>query len=108
MLATIVQLSSDKVHPVNRWKNLDAGYPRDLQIDFIFLSEPVWDRAATLEFVAYRKRNSGQVSNLTAKIACETALPRLYRAAAEPATCKIICVPLSNFTLRPAELITEP
>jgi hypothetical protein len=31
-----------------------------------------------------------------------------YLAAAEPVTCKIICVPLSNFTLRLAELITEP
>jgi hypothetical protein len=34
--------------------------------------------------------------------------PSNYRDAAEPVTCKIICVPESNFTLRPAELITEP
>src|ERR1700731_1657044 len=32
----------------------------------------------------------------------------IYLAAAEPVTCKIIWVPLSNFTLRLAELITEP
>src|SRR5438270_8581427 len=31
-----------------------------------------------------------------------------YFAAAEPVTCSTICVPLSSFTLRLAELITEP
>ena len=32
----------------------------------------------------------------------------IYLADAEPVTCKIICVPLSNFTFRLAELMTEP
>ncbi len=32
----------------------------------------------------------------------------VYLAAAEPATCKTSCVPLSSFTVRPAEVITEP
>jgi hypothetical protein len=45
---------------------------------------------------------------LTAETAGEKDVARNYRAAAAPVTCKIICVPVSNFTLRLAELITEP
>lgn len=104
-LATIVQLTSYKVHQVNRWKNLEPGYlPRPADLRHIFFSINL-GRAATQEF---QKRNSGQVWNLTAETSGETAGARNYRAAAAPVTCKIICVPLSNFTLRLAELITEP
>jgi len=84
-LATIVQRTSDKVYLVNRWKKPGTG----LQLS--------------------GKSNSGQVWNLAAEKMAKLLNGWLnYRADAEPATCKIICVPLSNFTFRLAELTTEP
>jgi hypothetical protein len=102
-LATIVQLTSYKVHPVNRWKNLGHGYPAaDLLVIF---SAHKWGER---QLWSFPKRNSGQVWNLTAETAGGMTIARIYRTAAVPVTCKIICVPASNFTLRLAELITEP
>ena len=115
-LAIIVQLTSDKVHQVNRWKNVEPGYPpRSADLPDNFLERSMWGERQLMwgerqfwDCFWAQKRNSGQVWNLTAETTGETSVPRNYRAAVAPVTCKIICVPASNFTLRLAELTTEP
>jgi hypothetical protein len=55
-----------------------------------------------------KKETAAKFEYLTAEIVGETPVANIYRAAAAPVTCKIICVPASNFTFRLAELTTEP
>src|ERR1051326_2780784 len=105
-LANIVQLSSDKVHQVNRWKNLEAGYPPQSAnlLSGFFSSRSGMSGNSGVP----KMKIAAKFWNLTAEISGETLVARIYCAAAPPVTCKTICVPLSNFTLRLAELITEP
>lgn len=108
-LAIIVQLTSYKVHHVNRWKNLGHGYPPQpadlLHIFSAFHSGASGNSGVLFLRIKKKQRPSW---NLTAETSSENGCCQDYRAAAAPVTCKIICVPASNFTLRLAELITEP
>ena len=93
ILTTIVQRTADKVHQVNRWKKPEAGLSPSGNSRFLL---PLAKRNT-----CKKKQRPGL------ELAAETKR-LIYRADAEPVTCKIICVPLSNFTLRLAELMTEP